>query len=82
MRDTGHKALCPVSTVVTRQMQSDSVNESIVCSPSIKSCMIFIRQAFAHVCVDRSELSLGAAGINVLGSTDTDGKYKYDSLFP
>lgn len=61
-------------TVVTRQMQNQSVNESIVCSPSIKSCMIFIRQNDGgHVCQDRSELSLAAAGINVLGETGTDG---------
>ena len=67
-------------TVVTRQMQSDSVTESIVCSPSIKSCMIFIRQNAQHACIDRSELSLAGAGINVLGSVDSStGVYQYDS---
>ena len=67
-------------TVVTRQMHNEAVNESIVCSPAIKSCMIFIRQNDGgHVCQDRSELSLGGAGINALGSTDNDGIYRYDS---
>ena len=52
--------------------------------------MIFIRQNAQHVCIDRSELSLGAAGINVLGHTNpkganvnhvanTGGCYLYDS---
>ena len=49
--------------VITRQMKSRSVLESFVVSPSIKSCMIFIRQNAQHVCIDRSELSL-AAGKN------------------
>lgn len=75
--------------VTTRQMQSRSVNESIVVPPSIKSCMVFMRQNAQHVCIDRSELSLAAAGINVLGATvpvsTTDpvtaagGTYLYDS---
>ena len=59
--------------VVTRQMKSNSVLESFVVSPSIKSCMIFIRQNAQHVCIDRSELSLAAAGINVLGHTNPKG---------
>eukprot|EP01043_Picozoa_sp_COSAG02_P080879 COSAG02_NODE_19452_length_881_cov_0.983376_2_plen_135_part_01 len=76
--------------VITRQMKSRSVLESFVVSPSIKSCMIFIRQNAQHVCIDRSELSLAAAGINVLGNTNakgagvnhvanTGGCYLYDS---
>ena len=75
--------------VTTRQMQSRSVNESIVVPPSIKSCMVFIRQNAQHVCIDRSELSLEAAGINVLGGTvpvttsdpvtAAGGTYLYDS---
>ena len=59
--------------VITRQMKSRSVLESYVVSPSIKSCMIFIRQNAQHVCIDRSELSLAAAGINVLGHTNIKG---------
>jgi hypothetical protein len=59
--------------VITRQMKSRSVLESFVVSPSIKSCMIFIRQNAQHVCIDRSELSLAAAGINVLGNTNPKG---------
>ena len=35
--------------------------------------MIFIRQNEQHVCIDRSELSLAAAGINVLGHTNDKG---------
>ena len=75
--------------VTTRQMKSRSVNESFVVSPSIKSCMVFIRQNAQHVCIDRSELSLAAAGINVLGRTvplaelpvaGPGGTYVYDSL--
>ena len=37
--------------VITRQMKSRSVLESYVVSPSIKSCMIFIRQNAQHVCI-------------------------------
>ena len=59
--------------VITRQMKGRTVLESFVVSPSIKSCMIFIRQNEQHVCIDRSELSLAAAGINVLGHTNDKG---------
>jgi len=72
--------------VVTRQLQSDSVNETFVVPPSTKSVMIFMRQAFSHLCVDREELSLAGAGINVMGtgqtqSTDTfqNGRFLYDN---
>ena len=54
-----------------------------------QSCMVFIRQNAQHVCIDRSELSLAAAGINVLGGTvpvttsdpvtAAGGTYLYDS---
>ena len=57
--------------VVTRQLQSDSVNETFVVPPSTKSVMIFMRQAFSHLCVDREELSLAGAGINVMGNAET-----------
>ena len=33
--------------------------------------MIFMRQAFSHLCVDREELSLAGAGINVMGNAET-----------
>jgi hypothetical protein len=72
--------------VVTRQLQSDSVNETFVVPPSTKSVMIFMRQAFSHLCVDREELSLAGGGVNVMGkaqtlSTDTfqNGRFMYDN---
>ena len=72
--------------VVTRQLQSDSVNETFVVPPSTKSVMIFMRQAFSHLCVDREELSLAGAGINVMGTGQTqsedafqNGRFMYDN---
>ena len=72
--------------VVTRQLQSDSVNETFVVPPSTKSVMIFMRQAFSHLCVDREELSLAGAGINVMGTGQTEssnafqnGRFLYDN---
>eukprot|EP01043_Picozoa_sp_COSAG02_P128113 COSAG02_NODE_65540_length_258_cov_0.207547_1_plen_66_part_10 len=39
----------------------------------MKCGLLFIRQNEQHVCIDRSELSLAAAGINVLGHTNPKG---------
>lgn len=72
--------------VVTRQLQSDAVNETFVVPPSTKSVMIFMRQNSSHLCIDREELSLAGAGINVLGKAESlssdafqNGRFMYDN---
>jgi len=72
--------------VVTRQLQDKAVQETFVVPPSTKSVMIFMRQSFSHLCVDREELSLAGAGINVMGKKETqsddafqNGRFQYDN---
>eukprot|EP01043_Picozoa_sp_COSAG02_P015557 COSAG02_NODE_665_length_18739_cov_9.192918_9_plen_657_part_00 len=68
--------------VATRQIRTQSINESFTVPVSTVACAIFLRQQFRHVCTD-TELdgqARAAAGTNALGSTSsTSGKFEYES---
>jgi hypothetical protein len=57
--------------VTTRKMRGQQVNESFVVPPSTKSVLLFMRQAFQHICADRAELSLAGGGVNIKGTKHT-----------
>ena len=52
-------------------MRGQQVNESFVVPPSTKSVLLFMRQAFQHICADRAELSLAGGGVNIKGTKHT-----------
>ena len=57
--------------ITTRKIQGDTINESFTVPVSTKSVMLFMRQAFTHVCADRAELSLAGSGVNIMGTKHT-----------
>jgi hypothetical protein len=57
--------------VTTRKIEGQQIQESFVVPPSTKSVLLFMRQAFSHICADRAELSLAGGGVNILGTKHT-----------
>ena len=57
--------------VTTRKIEGQMIQESFVVPPSTKSVLLFMRQAFSHICADRAELSLAGGGVNILGTKHT-----------
>ena len=68
--------------VATRQITTQSINQSFTVPVSTVAVAIFLRQQFRHICAD-TELdgqAKAVAGVNVLGSTDsTTGVFQYES---
>ena len=68
--------------VATRQITTQSINQSFTVPVSTVAVAIFLRQQFRHICAD-TELdgqAKAAAGVNVFGSTDsTTGVFQYES---
>ena len=68
--------------VTTRQITSQTINQSFTVPVSTVAVAIFLRQQFRHICAD-TELdgqAKAAAGVNCLGKSSTaTGNFHYDS---